>query len=257
MSGFFCDPSEISGRPAVLQPPLGPPGCGLCLLGQCKSPRMEPFGQGRLEICIVGQAPGEQEDIAGRPFIGPSGQLLSAILGRVGVDRDRDCWMTNVIQCILNTGTSGEIAQARECCASRLRNQLLAMHPRLILVLGGVALRAFFNPPGSITSRRGLVYWNRVYGAWVAPTLHPAAILRSDERQEEERRLFFQLDIERALRHLGTVPPDPAAVAYEDYSGRFDDACAFLQRMRASVGDRKSTRLNSSHTDISRMPSSA
>src|SRR5688572_528647 len=76
------------------------PKCGACgLLKGCKSPKMPVSGKGAKGILIIGEAPGRDEDIQGRPFVGATGEKLETTLRKLGVEMRRDCWLTNALIC--------------------------------------------------------------------------------------------------------------------------------------------------------------
>jgi len=114
--------------------------CRACPLGDRRERVV--FGQGPAEplAFFVGEAPGEVEDSVGEPFKGPSGALLRAVCRAVGIDLRRDVWITNVVGCRPSRNRKPE-RDERLACMARLHVQCATLKPRVILLLGGVALR--------------------------------------------------------------------------------------------------------------------
>ncbi|MBS7288324.1 MAG: uracil-DNA glycosylase [Candidatus Freyarchaeota archaeon] len=148
-------------------------GCTKCPLSATR--RRVVFGEGRvgLRVMMVGEAPGREEDAQGRPFVGRAGKLLDELLSRVGVDR-RMVYITNVVKC-RPPGNRPPRRSEVEACREYLLGQLEAVKPRLVVLLGRVAIRAMLGEGCSVTSVRGkpLVREGRTF----LPTLHPASAL--------------------------------------------------------------------------------
>lgn len=127
-------------------------------------------------VVIVGEAPGSMEVVKGVPFIGPSGDLLERSCALVGLPSFRSMYITNVMMCRPPAGVIKKDAIFR--CAPRLQAELKAVNPKLIIVLGTVALQAVMGDSSlKITQCHGVTLnWN---GSTVIPALHPAAILRA------------------------------------------------------------------------------
>ncbi len=134
------------------------------------------FGEGnpRARVMLVGEGPGREEDRQGRPFVGAAGRLLDKILASVGFSRP-EVFIANVVKCRPpeNRAPREEESQA---CFPKLTEQIQAIKPQIIILLGATALRAFSGPAARITRDRGV--WQEHLGAKVMPTFHPAALLR-------------------------------------------------------------------------------
>jgi len=160
--------------------------CSTCGLDKnCHSPHMEPFGKNRLNIAIVAEAPGREEDKLGIPLVGKSGQFLSKHLKTLGVDMDTDCIKLNVVQCHPSgnrTPTKDEI----KCCRPRLEKQLREIAPDLIIALGSSALQSIlsdapFTP--NITQLQGHVVPSNLWNCWVCCSFHPAYFVRKNGKE--------------------------------------------------------------------------
>lgn len=147
--------------------------CTKCPLSATR--RRVVFGEGgvRLRVMMIGEAPGREEDAQGRPFVGRAGKLLDELLSRVGVDR-RMVYITNVVKC-RPPGNRPPKRSEIEACREYLLGQLEAVKPRLVVLLGGVALRAVLGEGYSVTSVRGSLLVKE--GTTFLPTLHPASAL--------------------------------------------------------------------------------
>jgi DNA polymerase len=160
------------------------------------------FGEGPLDapILFIGEQPGDQEDLAGRPFVGPAGQLFDAALAQAGVDRSR-AYVTNAVKHfkferqgkrrLHQSPDAGEI----EACRWWLKQEIALVRPRLIVALGASAARAMLGKAVTIGATRGMPI-PLADGAegWV--TVHPSYLLRlpdATRRAEEQARFVAEL----------------------------------------------------------------
>jgi uracil-DNA glycosylase len=152
--------------------------CRRC--GLCKARRSIVFGVGDpdADLVIIGEGPGEQEDLKGEPFVGPAGQMLDKMLENVLQLRREQVYITNVVKCRPPKNRNPEPDEV-ESCRPFLEAQLTAIRPKLVLVLGSVACRALFGSDLGITRARGA--WHEYAGIPVMPTFHPAYLLRKPE----------------------------------------------------------------------------
>lgn len=206
-SGFFQkeDPALCQG------------GCGIrCKLNRhCHSPKMPFAGEGKKGILLVGEAPGVNEDQAGVPFIGKSGQFLTEALQDLGVDINRDCWRTNAVRCHpVNNRTPTDIEI--ESCRGFVFQDVRETKPNVVILLGGTALECWLGhrwpePLKGISRWRGFAVADTTQGCWVVPTFHPSYVLREQGMPAVER--VFRLDLQTALEHtnkkLPRTIPDP------------------------------------------------
>ncbi|MBW2121010.1 MAG: uracil-DNA glycosylase [Deltaproteobacteria bacterium] len=158
-------------------------------VGECRRCRLHKtrrhivFGEGdqKARLVFVGEAPGYEEDLQGRPFVGKAGQLLSRIIAAIGMTRD-EVYITNVVKCHPpqnRTPRPDEIAS----CYPFLKDQLKIIQPRVICALGNAAAQTLLGTSAGITSLRGTFHsWE---GIRVMPTFHPAYLLRNPDRKRE------------------------------------------------------------------------
>ncbi|AUA59615.1 uracil-DNA glycosylase, family 4 [Achromobacter spanius] len=154
--------------------------CTAC--GLCQGRRHAVFGQGATPTrwLVVGEAPGEQEDRQGHPFVGRSGQLLDAMLAAVGMSRDTDVFITNVIKC-RPPGNRNPKPEEIASCSPYLMRQIALLKPERILVLGRFAAQTLLGTDVTIGSLRGRVHQLKTDDGEIPliVSYHPAYLLRS------------------------------------------------------------------------------
>lgn len=147
------------------------------------SRRSVVFGEGneKAELMFIGEAPGEEEDQQGRPFVGRAGKLLDRLITRTGLSRG-DVFICNVLKC-RPPGNRDPQPDEVEACKGYLLDQIDVIRPRVICVLGRHAHNTLFDVDESIMKIRGRPKeWQ---GITVLPTFHPSFLLRNDRRMEE------------------------------------------------------------------------
>jgi DNA polymerase len=150
--------------------------CQRCRL--CEGRHNTVFGVGdpQADWLIVGEAPGEQEDLRGEPFVGQAGQLLDNMLRAIGLDRQRNVYIANVLKCRPPANRNpdpGEVAQ----CEPFLRRQVELLQPRIILAMGRFAVQSLLGSTEPIGRLRGRAH--QYLGVPVIVTYHPAYLLRN------------------------------------------------------------------------------
>ncbi|SAI73703.1 bacteriophage-related DNA polymerase [Bordetella ansorpii] len=155
-------------------------GCEAC--GLCRGRRNAVFGMGATapRWMVVGEAPGEQEDRQGLPFVGRSGQLLDAMLASVGMSREQDVFIANVIKC-RPPGNRNPTPDEIAACSPYLMRQIALLKPERILVVGRFAAQTLLGTDATIGSLRGRVHHLESDGRRipVIVSYHPAYLLRS------------------------------------------------------------------------------
>jgi len=150
-------------------------GCKRCSL--YKTRKNSVFGEGSLtaDIVFVGEAPGREEDIQGRPFVGAAGQLLTKMIEAMELKRT-DVYIANVLKC-RPPGNRDPLREEVDACKQFLLRQLELIRPRIICGLGSHAAKTLLDTMLPISSLRGKVH---EFGSHVfVPTFHPAALLRN------------------------------------------------------------------------------
>lgn len=168
-------------------------------------------GNGNADIMIVGEAGGKEEEIAGKPFVGPSGKLLDSVLRSAGISRE-ECWVTNVVK-YRPPNNLFKLVKNLSLWQEYLIDEVKAINPKIILALGGEALFALTGQRG-ISSWRGSILKNDETGKRVIPTFHPAFILRSESMLD---RSIMEFDVKRLVVEQSYEPvPDPNLLVIRD-----------------------------------------
>ena len=157
---------------------------------------------------IIGEAPGAEEDARGDPFVGQAGQLLDAMLASVGMTRERDVFISNVLKCRPPGNRNPEPEEVARCLPHLLR-QVALVKPRLILLMGRFAAHAMLETDASIASLRGRLH--QVAATPAIVTYHPAYLLRTPL---DKAKSWEDLLLARATwRGLQSKLDDPTSIA--------------------------------------------
>jgi uracil-DNA glycosylase len=150
--------------------------CQLCDLSIGRTRAVPGEGPCPVKIMLIGEAPGKDEDLTGRPFVGRAGRLLDEALSGAGLDR-RDVFITSAVKC---RPPENKMPKAREieACHPYLQAQMAALEPRVVCLMGNVAAQAVLGKQG-VASLRGKIFENRFL-----VTYHPAAVLRNRNLME-------------------------------------------------------------------------
>lgn len=156
------------------------------------------FGRGNEEsqLLIVGEGPGEQEDLKGSPFVGAAGQLLDLALNSCCIVPE-DYYITNVVKCRPPANRNPNDIEVNTCLPY-LRAQFAFIRPKIILCLGKIASTSLISPNIHITRDRG--NWINKKGFYFMPTFHPAALLR-----DQSKKIEFMSDIMKVQKKLAEL----------------------------------------------------
>lgn len=194
--------------------------CSTCKLCEsCRSPKIERFGKGRKKILVVGLCPGWEEDKQGIPFVGPSGDMLKRYFGYAGIDLDKDCWRTNIVQCYPGKDKRGKDKNPTKdqikSCASRLESDIAETKPEFIICLGAPAINAILKPQHLSNFTAYQMHGKAIpchrYNCWVGCLFHPAFFLhrkREPDRYPDDE-VVFGYDLANILSHFGELLPKP------------------------------------------------
>src|SRR6476659_4878329 len=165
------------------------------------------FGEGpkHAAMLMIGEQPGDYEDVAGKPFVGPAGKILDRALEEAGINRD-EVYVTNAVKHfkweprgkrrIHQKPNSREIA----ACRPWLEVELRLVKPKLLVCLGATAAQAIFGPSFRVTRERGKVLSSKL-APRVLATVHPSSLLRQPDEESREREYkHFVSDLRAALR---------------------------------------------------------
>lgn len=164
--------------------------CGLC---QERTQPVLGAGVPNARIVIVGEAPGKNEDEQGKPFVGRSGQLLDKMLEEVGLSRNENVFITNIVKCRPPENRDpapDEIA----ACRPYLDRILEIIDPKVILCVGRISAQRLIDPKFKVTQQHGEIHY--LDGRIIMGTFHPAAVLRTPSNRplvEEDLRKLLAL----------------------------------------------------------------
>lgn len=156
-------------------------GCARCPLHARRTNVVPGEGLNRTGLMFIGEGPGQQEDLQGRPFVGPAGQLLTQMIAAIGLARE-DVYIANIVKC-RPPGNRVPTQEEAEACLPFLRAQVAFLRPRILVALGATAARHIIDPSLRITRDRG--QWHRKGSFWLMATYHPAALLRDPAKKRE------------------------------------------------------------------------
>ena len=167
------------------------------------------FGEGNpdADLLIIGEAPGEDEDLQGRPFVGRAGQLLDRILESARIERE-DIYITNILK---YRPPNNRNPKPEEILASEplLLEQLKLIRPQIIGTLGNFPTQFFAGTKDGITKTRGR--WFDWRGVRVFPMFHPAYLLRNPSREKGSPKWLMWEDVRELKAALDALGPKPAA----------------------------------------------
>jgi len=168
------------------------------------------FGEGpkRAAMMLIGEQPGDSEDVAGKPFVGPAGKIMDRALEEAGIDRSQ-VYVSNAVKHfkweprgkrrIHQKPNSREIA----ACRPWLEAELRIVKPNLVVAMGATAAQAIFGPGFRVTRERGKVLSSK-FAPRVLATVHPSSLLRQPDEESREREYkHFVSDFRAALRAVG------------------------------------------------------
>jgi DNA polymerase len=168
--------------------------CTRCKLHNGRHNIVFGVGNPRARLMFVGEAPGEDEDLQGFPFVGKAGQLLTKMIEAMGLKRE-DVYIANTVKCRPPNNRNPEPDEL-ESCEPFLKGQLAAVRPEVIVTLGKFAAQALLRDATPITRLRG--QWREYQGIPVMPTFHPAYLLRSPG----EKGKVWE-DLKQVMKKLG------------------------------------------------------
>lgn len=164
--------------------------CKKCRL--CQTRNNVVFGTGNKEskIMFIGEGPGADEDLQGEPFVGKAGKLMNMAFETLGIKRE-EVYIANIVKCRPPSNRNPEEDEAM-ACLNYLRNQVILIKPKIIVLLGSVALKNILGKDYGITASRGK--WVEKKGILYMPTWHPAALLR-----DESKKIDFINDLKKVI----------------------------------------------------------
>ena len=168
--------------------------CVKCRLAKSRTQVVYGVGSPNADLMFIGEAPGRDEDIQGKPFVGRAGQLLTDIIKAMKLTRD-DVYIANVIKCRPPENRNPEQDEL-DACRPHIRRQIEIIQPKVIVTLGRFALQSLLEKGYAVSSVRG--QWLDYNGIKVMPTYHPAYLLRTPAAKKE-----VWADMKKVMSALG------------------------------------------------------
>jgi DNA polymerase len=171
--------------------------CHACPLVETRTNCVFGVGNPNADLMFVGEAPGEQEDLSGTPFVGRAGQLLDKFLYAVDIPRE-DVYIANILKC-RPPKNRDPLPAEEDACIGYLREQVRLVRPKVIVCLGRVAAMRLIKSDFRITKEHG--EWFEKNGFLMTAIYHPAYLLRDPRKKEDMLR-----DMERITAQLAELP---------------------------------------------------
>jgi uracil-DNA glycosylase family 4 len=205
------------------------------------SPKMEPTGEGLKETLIIGEAPGENEDIQGVQLIGEAGNFLREKLKKLGLNLDRDFWKDNAVRC-RPTNKEGKNRPPTKyeisLCKENIEETIKKLKPKFIWLLGSSAVESYFLNRFSntkISLWRGLCIPDYKWGAWVIPMLHPSFAKRKETDELTQTIYNKDLDFAVSCWEKEALPEMWNVFNCVHKLKQFDEVCNLLDNIRQFI----------------------
>lgn len=170
--------------------------CEACPLGKTKTNSVFGVGDPHADLMFVGEAPGEQEDLSGIPFVGAAGKLLDRYLFAVGIPRE-SVYIANILKC-RPPRNRDPLPEEQDACMGYLREQVRLIQPKIIVCLGRISAMRLIRPDFRITREHGIMVRKGQF--LMTAVYHPSALLRDPSKKED-----MLLDMENIKRQLDAL----------------------------------------------------
>ena len=165
--------------------------CKECSLAETRTNVVVAKGNPDAEILIIGEGPGEQEDITGFPFVGRAGKMLDSALNSVEIDPLEDCYITNIVKCRPPQNRK-PLSNEINSCMPWLKKQINFLSPKIIILAGSTSVEAFLEIKKPISKMRG--EWIIKDNIKIMPIFHPSYLLRSPSKEQGKPCLLYTSD---------------------------------------------------------------
>lgn len=179
-------------------------GCQNCPLGATRTNLVFGTGNENAEVLFVGEGPGENEDLQGKPFVGRGGKLLDKYLEAIDLSRDKNIYIANMVKCRPPHNRDPKPEEQEECI-KWLREQFRLLRPKIIVCLGRISAQKLISPDFKVTKQHGEFFEKG--GVLMMGTFHPAALLRNPNQKPAALEDFIKLrdKIEEVCDHTYDV----------------------------------------------------
>lgn len=173
--------------------------CTHCPLAYTRKKPVMGKGNLQAQVLFIAEAPGQKEDSAGIPFVGPSGELFDQMLKKIGMTRE-EIYLTNIVKCHTPNNRDPK-PEEKEQCIPYLKYETILLRPKIIVCLGRVAAQRIIRPDYRITKEHGTFLLRK--NTWLTAFYHPSAVLRDATKLPEMEEDFHRLQEKLAELQIG------------------------------------------------------
>ncbi len=176
--------------------------CTSCNLSKTRKNVVVGKGNESAQVVIIGEGPGEQEDITGLPFVGRAGKMLDAALSSVDIDPLEDCYITNIVKCRPPNNRKPSAVES-EACMPWLNEQINLLKPKIIILAGSTAVQSFLGIDEPISKIRG--QWIEKDNIKYMPIFHPSYLLRNPSKNKGKPKWLTWQDLKKVKKELNSI----------------------------------------------------
>ncbi|MEC7891950.1 MAG: uracil-DNA glycosylase [Actinomycetota bacterium] len=176
--------------------------CTSCNLSKTRKNVVVGKGNESAQVVIIGEGPGEQEDITGLPFVGRAGKMLDTALSSVDIDPVEDCYITNIVKCRPPNNRKPSAAES-EACMPWLNEQVNLLKPKIIILAGSTAVQSFLGINEPISKIRG--QWIEKDNIKYMPIFHPSYLLRNPSKNKGKPKWLTWQDLKKVKKELNSI----------------------------------------------------
>ena len=176
--------------------------CVSCNLSKTRKNVVVGKGNESAHVVIIGEGPGEQEDITGLPFVGRAGKMLDTALSSVDIDPLEDCYITNIVKCRPPNNRKPSAAES-EACMPWLNEQINLLKPKIINLAGSTAVQSFLGINEPISKIRG--QWIDKDNIKYMPIFHPSYLLRNPSKNKGKPKWLTCQDLKKVKKELNSI----------------------------------------------------
>ena len=176
--------------------------CTSCNLSETRKNVVVGKGNESAQVVIIGEGPGEQEDITGLPFVGRAGKMLDTALSSVDIDPLEDCYITNIVKCRPPNNRKPSAVES-EACMPWLNEQINLLKPKIIILAGSTAVQSFLGIDEPISTIRG--QWIEKDNIKYMPIFHPSYLLRNPSKNKGKPKWLTWQDLKKVKKELNSI----------------------------------------------------
>jgi len=173
--------------------------CKQCNLSKTRTNVVFGRGNPNTKIFVIGEGPGHNEDIEGLAFVGRAGKLLDAAFQSVGIDTNKDCYISNIVKC-RPPNNRKPLNEEIQSCSSWLNQQINLINPRIIVLAGSTAVESYLHIKEPISKIRGK--WIERDGRKFMPIFHPSYLLRNPSKEKGKPKWLTWKDLKLVKTEL-------------------------------------------------------